>query len=195
MKTKHTQTSGFTLIELMVTIALAAILMAIAAPSFIAFQRNAELTSFANSMVASINAAKGEAMKRGRYAMLVPADSTHTHWSSGWIAFVDVDRSQSFDASKDIVVLSREAPPSYLVITPNGTALETPPYVMFDASGYATSKSAGFGNLTFNIVRNDVNSSTAWSETRNVIISVTGRVRACKPTSASDSTCLSSSSQ
>jgi type IV fimbrial biogenesis protein FimT len=193
MKQIFIHAKGFTLIELMVTIALAAILMAIAAPSFMAFQRNAELTSFANSMVASINAARGEAMKRGRYAMLVPADSTH--WSSGWIAFVDVDRSQSFDASKDIVVQEREAPPSYLTITPNGTALATPPYIMFDASGYATSKSSGFGNLTFNIVRSDVSSSTSWSETRNVIISVTGRVRACKPTSDSDSTCLSSSTQ
>ncbi len=195
MKKNPLPSKGFTLIELMVTIALAAILMSIAAPSFIAFQRNAELTSFANSMVASINAARGEAMKRGRYAMLVPADSTHTQWSSGWIAFVDVDRSQSFDASKDIVVQKREAPPSYLTITPNGTALATPPYIMFDASGYATNKSASFGNLTFNIVRSDVSSSTSWSETRNVIISVTGRVRACKPTSASDSTCSSSSSQ
>lgn len=125
MKTYHAQANGFTLIELMVTIAIAAILMMIAIPSFTAYQRNAELTSFINSMVAAINGARGEAMKRGRYAMIVPADNTN--WSSGWIAFVDVDRSWNYDASKDILVFSREAPPSYLSITKNGTANAAPP--------------------------------------------------------------------
>ena len=81
--------SGFTLIELMVTIAIASILLMIATPSFVAFQRNSELTSLANSFIAAVNATRGEAMKVGRHAMAVPADGTN--WSSGWTVFVDND--------------------------------------------------------------------------------------------------------
>ena len=54
----HRRNGGFTLIELMVTIALAAVLMTIAAPSFVQYQRNSELTSLTNSLLAAINAAE-----------------------------------------------------------------------------------------------------------------------------------------
>ncbi|MFI5446653.1 GspH/FimT family pseudopilin [Polaromonas sp. UC242_47] len=191
MKRHSSYGRGFTLIELLVTVALVAILMAVAAPSFTSFQRNAELTSFTNSIIAAINSARGEAMKRGRYAMAVPADGTN--WSSGWKVFVDVDRSQTYEVANDILVLSREAPPSYLTITANGSAADSPPYMMFDASGYSKKKDGSFGALTFSVARNDVGSGSTASETRRVIISSTGRVRSCKP--SVDSTCTSSASQ
>ncbi|MES2878897.1 MAG: GspH/FimT family pseudopilin [Pseudomonadota bacterium] len=180
--------NGFTLIELMVTIALVAILLAVAAPSLSTFQRNAELTSFSNSMLAGINAARGEAMKRGRYALVVPTDGTN--WGSGWLVFVDVDRSQTYTAANDITILTKEASPSYLTITPkSGTsAADSPPYIMFDASGYSKTKSGSFGALTFTIARNDIATSD-YSQTRRISISSGGRVKICKPISASDLNC------
>ena len=53
--------AGFTLIELMVTLAIAAVLMMVAAPSFVGFQRNSEMTSVTNSLLAAANAARAEA--------------------------------------------------------------------------------------------------------------------------------------
>lgn len=181
---------GFTLIELMVTVAVAAVLLSLAAPSFTSFQRNSELTSFANSMVATVNATRSEAIKRGRYAMLVPNDNAN--WSSGWRAFVDMDRTQAYNAA-DVLVFSREAPPAYLSITANGTAAASPPYIMFDASGYATSKGSGFSSLAFNVVRNDVSGASVAAQTRRIIISNTGRARACSP--ATDASCTSTATQ
>lgn len=192
MKYHQISMKGFTLIELMVTIALVSILMMVAVPSFTAFQRNAELTSFSNTLLASINAARGEAMKRGMQAMVVPTDGTN--WSSGWVVFVDVDRSQTFDAANDISIATREAPPSYLSVSANGTAAASPPYIMFNASGYSTTKAGAFGANTYEIKRNDVSGTEQLKQTRRVKIASTGRVRVCTPVAATDANCGATSS-
>jgi type IV fimbrial biogenesis protein FimT len=192
MKSQNTIARGFTLIELMVSIALVAILMMVVAPSLTTFQRNAELTSFSNTLLASINAARGEAMKRGRYAMVVPIDGTN--WSSGWIVFVDMDRSQAYEAANDVSILTRGALPSYLEIpTPTGTANESPPYLMFDATGYSKNKAGGFGAITFQIRRNDVSGTEQLQQTRRIKIASTGRVRVCTPASSTDTLCSATS--
>ena len=153
MKPIKVRTKGFTLIELMVTVALAVILMTVAIPSFTTFMRNGELTSFTNTLLAAINAARGEAMKRGRYAMVVPNDGSS--WDSGWTVFIDIDRSQSLTTG-DISILTSEAKPTYLTITGNNSASGSTPYVMYDASGYSKLKNGSFGALTIEIKRNDV---------------------------------------
>jgi len=182
--------SGFTLIELMVTIAVAAILLVMATPSFVSYQRSSELTSAANSLVAGINAARGEAMKRGMNAMVMPA--TGTDWSSGWTVFVDQDRSGGFNTG-DTTVIQQPALPSYFSATGQGTASEAPAYIMFDASGYTKTKTAGFGALTMTIARNDLNGAALTEQTRRVVIARSGRARACKP--ASDSTCTATAEE
>jgi len=192
MKKGRVRAKGFTLIELMVTVALVAILMAVAVPSVTAFQRNAQLTSFSNTLLSAINAARGEAMKRGQSAMVVPVDGSN--WRSGWVVFVDLDRSQAFTETSDFTILKREAPPSYLEITATGTAAASPPYIMFDASGYAKTKAGGFpGNQSFNIKRNDASGADEFAQTRRIKIASTGRVRLCTPKSGADAQCNASS--
>lgn len=182
--------TGFTLIEVMVTIAIAAILLVVATPSFVSYQRGSELTSAANSFVAGINAARGEAMKRGMNAMVVPA--TGVDWSSGWTVFVDQDRSGGLN-SGDITVVQQPALQRYFSATGQGTASETPAYIMFDASGYAKTKTSGFGALTMTIARNDLSGPARTDQTRRVVIAKSGRARACKP--ATDSTCTATAEE
>ena len=57
--------SGFTLMELMVTIAIAAILVGIAIPSFTSIIVSNRLTTSANELVTALNLARSEAVKRG----------------------------------------------------------------------------------------------------------------------------------
>ena len=182
---------GFTLIELMVTVSLIAILMAIATPSFTTFQRNAELTSRVNSLLASINAARSEAMKRGRDAVLTPLDGSN--WRSGMVVFVDINSNLTFDSGSDVSVFRNEdALPSYLDITATGSPNASPPYIRFDAQGYPKPVSPDVKNFTFSISRNDVSGSEVFSQTRRLKVAITGRSRTCKPTSATDTTCASS---
>lgn len=184
---------GFTLIELIVTLAIAALLATVAVPSFIQFRRNSQLTSVTNSLVGALTAARAEAMKRGKNTFVVPAGSGNAAtWTSGWIVFVDIDRSQTYNSAQDFTVLTQEPLPGFIGISASGTATESSPYLMFDSSGFARAKDASFSNSIISISRTDVSSSAQTGETRRVIINQTGRIRSCKPTSSSDSNCASS---
>ncbi|MEP6720203.1 MAG: GspH/FimT family pseudopilin [Variovorax sp.] len=184
--------AGFTLIELMVTLTIGAILLMIAAPSFVSFQRNSELTSAANSLVAAINAARGEAMKRGMSAVLVPASGT-SDWSQGWTVFVDMNRNQAFDSATDVLVLQQRALSSYFTASGEGTAKDTPAYIMFDASGYTKTSTATFRSLTMTITRNDLTGTAQTEQTRRIVIAKTGRARTCRP--AADTSCTTTADE
>ncbi len=176
---------GFTLIELMVTIAVAAVLMAWAAPNFVEFRRNSALTSTTNTLTAALNSARSEAMKHSAFAMVVPQDNAN--WATGWRVFVDKNLNQTFDAGTDQLVLEQMALPDFLLISGNGTAAGGSPYVLYNGSGYSRTKNGAFGALTFTIERNDVTGDRRTQQTRRLIVSRTGRVRSCRP--ASDTTC------
>lgn len=189
MKFLKTASAGFTLIELMVTLAIAAVLLTIAAPSMTAFKRNSELTSLSNTLLSAVNTARGEALKRNRAAYVTPSDGKNS-WAVGWIVFVDKNNNQVFDdEATDLLVFRQAAPASYFSITGSGTVTENPAYIRFDASGYPKLKSNMSGNLTFTITRNDLSSSDLLENTRRLKISSVGRTRICKPVSATDSAC------
>jgi len=180
MTSRDNFSAGFTLIELLITIAIVAIAMAIAVPSMSAFVRNAELTSTANSLLASLNTARSEAMKRAMNAMVVPIDATN--WSQGWIVFVDKARNGNPNDSTNIIVMRQDALPSYF-------AVSGPAGFKFDASGFAITN-----NGTVSVVRQDVSGAEQLRETRRVKVGNTGRVRICTPTSTTDTECTSSTS-
>ncbi|HZT01599.1 MAG TPA: GspH/FimT family pseudopilin [Steroidobacteraceae bacterium] len=81
---------GFTLIELMITLAVAMILLVIAFPALQNFLRNDRQWTTANSLVMSLNAARSEAIKQDTAVSLCPTTngtscSTTAPWAQGWI--------------------------------------------------------------------------------------------------------------
>lgn len=89
MRKRTSSNRGFTLIEMMVAIAVATILSMIAVPSFRNASLSSQLRSSANDFVASANLARSEAIKRGTaVTMCVSADGsscTAGGWEQGWI--------------------------------------------------------------------------------------------------------------
>lgn len=188
--TLHSDSVGFTLIELMVTVALIAVTLTLAAPSFSAFQRNAAVNALGNSLVANINSARGEAMKRGQNAFVVPKGDTG--WQGGWFAYVDKDRTNSYQSDKDDLVLSSENPESFITITAfRSPAADTPPYLMFNAQGNTIKKDGSFASVVFCFDLTGGTCSLVNTDTRILIVSATGRPRLCRP--ATDGNCSTTS--
>lgn len=86
MSAMHHKTRGFTLIELMVTLAVAAILLGIAVPSYQNFTINSRMASQANDLVTALNFARSEAVKRGVNVTVCagPGAGCGVSWAQGW---------------------------------------------------------------------------------------------------------------
>lgn len=86
---------GFTLVELLITIAVATILMTVAVPSFVETVKNNRLTTNANALLGALAIARSEAVKEGQRATVCASDDQATcggdDWTLGWIVWVDVD--------------------------------------------------------------------------------------------------------
>jgi len=103
------RSNGFTLIELMITVALAAIVMTLAVPSFEETIRNNRLTTQANELISALNLARSEAIKR-QFTVSVcksanGAACDGSGWGDGWIVFVnrDDDSPAVVDTGEDIL--------------------------------------------------------------------------------------------
>ncbi len=91
------RTQGFTLIELMIALAIGSTLVMLAAPSFSQATNSTLVTTQANNLITSLNLARSEAVKRGATVTVCAstdqATCAGTDWTAGWIVRLDSDNS------------------------------------------------------------------------------------------------------
>ncbi len=100
--------AGFTLVELLATIAVATILLGIATPSFIEFSRKTRITTYTNDFVATMNFARSEAIRRGATVTICHTNNETAcsgTWSDGWLVFTDKNGNGAIDTTDNDEIL------------------------------------------------------------------------------------------
>lgn len=179
MKDNRQKNQGFTLIELMITIAIASIVMALGATGFKSSIVNNRLATTTNEMVAAMNLARNEAIKRGQPVVI---RRTGSQWEAGWKVFVDISRvstnANTFDdngsnptceADEDCLLKVYPALANNYMLRGTSSFID---YVRYSPSG--NSHNAG----TFILCENSDGNNTAEAGTSKlIIVNIVGRVR------------------
>lgn len=108
--------TGFTLPELMITLVVAGILLAVGMPAMSEFIKNGRITSVTNELVSALMVARSEAIRQSATSCVCPTTTANDavpvcvasdSWESGWIAFVDYNGNCVIDGvapTKDVLL-------------------------------------------------------------------------------------------
>lgn len=185
-----TRQRGFTLIELMVTVAIVAILVALAAPSLQTFIVRNKFSSIGNEFSGSVLRARNEAVSKNICTIMCMSDTVDDatpfckqsgqDWQVGWIVFMnstcDPDYGKDAGTNKidpaDMLVARRPANPDYTLMAQSNTRK-----IQFNARG-----NSGMGALeSFNL--DYTNSQLALQYAFNICFDKMGRTRSIPGTS------------
>lgn len=167
--------SGFTIIELIVAMAIMTILISLAAPSFQAFIYKNRTATITNGFLGAINYARSEAITRNRPVVICNragsgvACLNGADWSNGWLIYVKNSNSGAivYDPTKDTLLRQREAlPTSYSMM-----ATASVPNIRFFGNGFISMGTLG---TCFNVSSTNDKSSTY---AKSIVIDRTGRGR------------------
>ncbi len=172
--------SGFTLLELMLALTVIGVLVGVGVPTMRTMTLNNRLTSLSNDMLASMQHARTEAVKRQTGVVLCAtldatvANPTCTNGAAtAWIVFQDTNGNWQADAGEPIIERHPPIDPTIFVRS-DGTA----PLISFSPSGFATP--GGVQVPMRNIVVCDSRGVVAGGVTstgRAVVVAATGRAK------------------
>jgi len=128
---------GFTIIELMVTITVLGVLVALAGPGMGDMIKNNRLAAQTNDLMSTLTYARAEAMRRGARMTVCPSDNGAdctggSDWSVGLIVFVDSNRDSIASPGEELV-RTADAPAGNNTITATGVLAS----LQFRGSGVA----------------------------------------------------------
>lgn len=175
--THVSRSAGMTLLELLVTISVAATVLTVAIPSYETLIQQTRFATFSNNYLLHLNLARSEAAKRnGRVVICKSADAstctTAGNWKQGWIVFHDPNNNAQIDLGEEVLRVNEPLPSNWAFL--GNTPVVS--YVSYSSTGIARTTSGAFqaGTLTLCQVSQD------GGEARTVVISATGRPRVQK---------------
>ncbi len=180
MRTSNLHQSGFTLIELVITMTIAALVIGIGMPSFGRFMEGAKISTTTNDYVYSLHKARSEAVKRATGAGLCPSVNSMvsaavcapgSSYTAGWIVYADENNNRQQDAGEEILH-RMEARTNGFTFAPDPVFVDQ---IYFDDSGNSVNVAdipiSGTVNITY--------ANGAYG--RDIIVSANGRVTSEEP--------------
>ena len=166
---------GMTLIELLVTLSVLAILLAIGVPAFNQFVVSNRLSAYSSDMLSTLILARSEAIKRNsRVVLCKSADGESCtgagSWNQGWIVFADPNNNANRDAAEPMVYKVAALQSGYAFDGVNGFISA----VSYDVQGGV----AQAGTVTL-----CPPAPAASGQGREIVVSVSGRPRESRITS------------
>jgi len=178
--------SGFTLVELLITIVISAILLTIAAPTFNNQVQQSHISGHVTDMIAALNLARSEAVKTGAAVTMcrstdqASCSTGAAGWESGWIVFYDPNFNATVDSGETVLR-------AYSPFTNGDTA------AVASGNGMANSMTFfGNGRTTFSgsVVTVCPGGTTATTNCQYICVNSQGRPRVDSATQyASDTIC------
>ena len=174
---------GVTLAELLVVLAIAAVLLGMAVPALSDMLQAYRLRLAAADFLGAVELARGQALARGQKVLVAPSAAT-LDWADGWTVFVDRDGDRRPGDGDDIIM---RHPPlaarrsagagaaGALTFQMNFGSQQGPPYLAYNSAGrgcsHLSSLSPRFGTVTLAQGR----------QLRRIKINMLGRARLCDP--------------
>lgn len=171
--------SGWTLIEALVVLAVAAVVLAWAVPSMQRTTAHARLVNASNDLVHGLYLAQQTAVSLGRHTVFCAGTATAGctgDWSEGrWIAFVDSDRDGQLGSGEQVIGVGTINP--RILVSGNGPFSSA---LVFAPIGISQLISGAFGAGTLRVCSD----AGGTANTIDLVLASTGRIR----TQQSDST-------
>lgn len=164
-----TRQHGMTVIELMIALAVVAILATVGVPAMARFMAENRVVAKTNLMISHIQFARHSAVTRRAHVVACPSHDQRTcsggnRWDRGWIIFIDRDNDHAPDSPED--VLRVVAPEKDLLLHSAGRHR-----VRFQPMGTAYGT-----NLTIRVC-----DAHGRARARAIVVSNPGRVRVRRP--------------
>jgi type IV fimbrial biogenesis protein FimT len=164
---------GFTLVEVMVTLAVAAILLTVGVPNFTQMIQNNRMTSAANDFLFQLNYARSEAIKRGRTVTVCRSTNgstcNGTAWNGGVLIFADLDGDGAVDTGEDLL----RAGSTVTGVTPTANGFTT--NIQFTATGLTVGNATGYFKFC---------DSRGAAQARAVLVNTTGHPQVSRDSNA-----------
>ena len=185
---------GFTLLELMATITVAAVILMLAGPSLNDFMRKQRVITAVDSITSAIGQARSIAIATNSYVTIAPVDKAN--WISGVQIFSEGQNpSGVYDKGADKLLGQYDAMPAGMKVDFKSTAnisssTASQTSLTYSPVGYTVTAPGKVAQVNASFV---ISFRDNKPPSRGVIINALGRARTCDP--AVDSTCSAAAAQ